>query len=92
MIPAKQEIETQEAKIDVRLEDDQEHKHRTAETPTYLPTVIPEAEPSSGRTQSQTEPNITINGQNVPQDLSPVVLKRTCYLRTAECKQKARFA
>ena len=74
VISAKQEIETQEAKIDERLEDDEEHRHRTAETPKFLPTVVPAAEPSSDRTQSQTEPNITINGQNVPQDLNPVVL------------------
>ena len=74
VIPAKQEIEAQEAKVDVRLEDDQEHRHRTAETPTFLPTGVPGTEPSPGRTQSHTEPNITINGQNVPQDLSPVVL------------------
>ena len=68
----KQEIETQEAKIDVRADDDHQHRRRSAETPKSLSTVVPRTEPSP--TSGQTEPNITINGQNVPQDLSPVVL------------------
>lgn len=73
--PARQQSETQEANIDMRADGYDEQRNRKVETPKSLPSVIPGTQPSpESRTQSQNEPNITINGQNVPQDPVPVVL------------------
>ncbi len=66
---ARQESETQEAQLDLRLDDELENRGRQAEPPSTLPSV-----PPTQRLSSQSEPNITINGQSLPQDSLPVVL------------------
>ena len=65
-----QEIETQEAKLDLRSDEEAEHRLRKTETPQSLPADLQHPM----RHSSQTEPNITINGQNLPQEPIPVVL------------------
>ena len=73
--PTRHESEIQEAKLDMNADEDLEHRNRKIEPPKTLPAVIPDAQPQpDSRQYSQTEPNITINGQNVPQEPVPVVL------------------